>query len=386
MKNILVLLILAATFTSYTQSTFVQNIDVNGIQRSFRYYVPAIYSVDEAVPLVFNFHGYNSSAQEQEIYANFKPLADTANFIIVFPQGTIVNGSNGWNNFSSLNDLQEDLDFVDAMLDAIAMSHNVDQNRIYSTGMSNGGFMSYDLACYMSDRFAAIASVTGSMTPVHRNDCNAIHPTPILQIHGTSDAVVSINGGVSSINTLAIDELVSFWVNYNNCDPIAEYTMIPDIVELDNCTAEHYFYGGGSSGATVEYFKIIGGGHTWPSALPLGLLGNTNYDINACNEIWRFFSQYSLDNLPASVPILEEEIVLINIYPNPTANYINIEVSHLNGVLQLTDPTGKEVMRQTIDKFKTKVYIGKLSSGIYSYNYFNSEMNQYQTGKLIVEY
>lgn len=130
----------------------------NGLTREYRIYVPAIYNSTQAVPLLLNLHGYSSNNAQQQVYGNFTNIADTANFILIHPNGTIGNdGFRFWNSGFSASG-PDDVGFLLALIDTISAQYNIDPNRIYTTGMSNGGFMSYELAC-QTTRFAAIASV-----------------------------------------------------------------------------------------------------------------------------------------------------------------------------------------------------------------------------------
>jgi polyhydroxybutyrate depolymerase len=307
----------------------------DGLERTYIIYVPAIYDETSAVPLVINMHGLGSNANEQMIYGNFTSIADTANFIVVHPNGTEDGqGQTFWNSFSSVG--VDDVGFLSALIDDVSSQYNIDENCVYSTGMSNGGFMSYYLACNLSDRIAAIASVTGSMVIGLPESCNAQHPTPIMEIHGTSDGVVPYNG---SIISEPIDDVVDFWVSYNNCNPTAEFSEVPDIVTSDDCTAEHYVYSDGDMGSTVELYKVIGGDHSWPGAIIN--INVTNMDFSASKEIWRFFRKYKLDMLTSVSEVVNPE-KMFSIYPNPgNGNYtlsINTGTSY---DLQCYDSTGR---------------------------------------------
>ncbi len=372
---------LACILTATSQSNTTVNIDVNGVNRSYKIYVPAIYSSSNSVPLVFNFHGYTSNNAQQEVYADFRGIADTANFIIVHPQGLVMNGNTGWNNFSTVASAQGDLDFVEKMITQITAQYNINQNRIYSTGMSNGGFMSYDLACFMSARFAAIASVTGGMIPLHKNACQASHPTPVMEIHGTADDVVSYNG--ATVGSMPVDSLVKFWVNFNNCNATPTFTAVPNISTSDNCTAEHYVYSGGTHGATVELFKIIGGGHNWPGA-PISINGNTNMDINASKEIWRFFSQYKLNDLILKTGNIEKNPEIL-VFPNPTKNQVTIQLENSNdAVFKLFDATGRLMQSNVLTSGNNEISTTQLTSGVFMYTLTQNQV-VVQTGKLVKE-
>ena len=143
--------------------------------------------------LLFNLHGYNSSAIEQMNYTKFNDLANTKenNFILIHPQGAELNtlltyGSSHWNSGAwTVGSNVDDVGFIDTIIELVSQKYNLNQDRIYSTGMSNGGFMSYHLACNLSSKIAAIASVTGSMSIQTYESCNPTHPTSILQVHAT---------------------------------------------------------------------------------------------------------------------------------------------------------------------------------------------------------
>ena len=131
----------------------------------------------------------------------------------------------GWTSKSTINDL----DFVDTVIGLIKDKVQIDETRIYSSGMSNGGYMGYHLACNLSSKFAAIASVTGSMTNDTFNDCNPSHPTPILQIHGLLDFVVPYEGNAGS---KSIPDVIDYWVNYNSCSSDPEKVIKYDDYSL----------------------------------------------------------------------------------------------------------------------------------------------------------
>jgi polyhydroxybutyrate depolymerase len=297
MKKILTFLICLPLLT-LGQQTINESITHGGLQRDYILYVPASYSAATSVPLVFNFHGYTGSAYSQMWYGDFRTIADAEGFIIVFPEGTLDNsGISHW-NVGWGGSTVDDIGFTSALIDSISAEYSIKQDRVYSTGMSNGGFMSYQLACELSDRIAAIASVTGSMNMGWFNSCNPNHPMPVMEIHGTLDPTVSYN---SSSFTESIPDILDFWANLNNCNSTAIVTNIPNTSTTDGCTAEHQIWENGNNGSTVEHYKIIGGEHSWPGALfPNGV---TNQDIDASEKIWEFFNKYDINGLinPTSI-------------------------------------------------------------------------------------
>jgi polyhydroxybutyrate depolymerase len=285
MKKLILLIICLPLFT-LGQQTINASINHGGITRDYILYVPNSYVTGNQVPLVFNFHGYTSNATQQMWYGDFRAIADTAGFIIVHPEGTLDNsGATHWNvgwGGSTVNDIN----FTSTLIDSIASEYSINLDRVYSTGMSNGGFMSYQLACELSDRIAAIASVTGSMNPGWFNSCNPSHPMPVMEIHGTADPTVLYT---------TVPNIIDFWRGINNCNNTPVLTNMPDINIIDGCTAEHQIWENGSNGVAVEHYKIIDGEHSWPGApFPNGI---TNQDINAAEKIWEFFNKYDINGL-----------------------------------------------------------------------------------------
>lgn len=359
-KLILVLCFAASVLASKAQTTIVDSIFTGGQWRSYRLYVPAIYTGATARPLILNLHGYTSNAQQQQLYSNFMPIADTANFLMVYPNGTYSSGQRFWNaGISPL--LVDDIGFLSALIDSLDLQYNIDLNRVYSTGMSNGGYMSHTLACELSNRIAAIASVTGSIFNTQYGvNCHPTRPVPVMQIHGTADPTVPYAGNSSS---MPIDSVVKYWVTKNGCGPVASFSNVPNTSTTDGCTAEHYVHSGGLSGSSVEFYKIIGGLHTWPG-FPFGGSG-TNMDINASKEIWRFFNKYRL-NLLTSVAEADRQYSGIRVYPNPTSNELNIDFNRYNSSdlnIEITDLLGKIVLFEV--SAKTVISTGNMNPGVY---------------------
>ena len=217
---------------AFTGTTSSGTIVSGGLSREYRIYVPASYRAGTAVPLLFNLHGIGSNNIEQENYGDFRSIADTANFLVVHPNGTVNSfvGRN-WNTFSAPGSGGvDDVAFLADLLSDLSSKYTLDANRVYSTGMSNGGFMSYELACKLSSRIAAVASVTGGFTTSRLNACTPQHPTPIVEIHGTADGTVPYNGGgPQGINFASTPAVLNYWVQFNGCAPTPNVTMLPDI-------------------------------------------------------------------------------------------------------------------------------------------------------------
>ena len=305
------------------QTTVVGTIRSGGLVREYRLYVPAIYTrTTGPVPLLFNLHGYGSNNVQQEAYGDFRPIADTANFLVVHPNGTIdAANKRNWNTFGPRGTGIDDVAFISALLDTLATRYRIDPDRVYSTGMSNGGFMSYELACQLSGRIAAIGSVTGSMIASRMSSCAPGRPVPVIEIHGTDDGTVPYTGG-TAVNFVAIPTLLAHWVQVNGCNPTPTITAVPNTNTTDGSTAERQVWAGGRNGSTVEHFRIIGGGHTWPGSA--FVVGVTNLDISASREVWRFLRPYRLSRLALANRGAGPAATALSLYPNPTSDELTI--------------------------------------------------------------
>jgi len=283
-KHIGIILILTVSFLSCSKSDGerislkvqsgknTKELTVNGTTREYIIHIPENYTRKTPLPILLSFHGLSSNMEYNYNYTKFHELAESENFIVVHPNGI----SKRWST-SNLNNA--DIDFIITLLNQLEGIYNIDPNRIYSTGMSMGGFFSFNLACKLSDRIAAIGSVTGSMYQRAINSCTPSRPMPILQIHGTEDDIVPYSG---------IADVLDYWTNYNNTDTNPIKYNIPDINPNDGNTVERFDYLNGDKDVEVIHYKITGGGHKWP-----GYQGNM--DINASKEVWDFVKKFDLN-------------------------------------------------------------------------------------------
>ena len=302
-------------FSIFSQEAVQGTLLHDNLEREYILYIPNSYDGQEPYPLVLNLHGYTSNGGEQMIYSNLFEVADTANFLIVHPTGTLNTINEEFWNSGEIFEV-DDIGFLSELIDYLVLNYNIDSNRVYSTGFSNGGFMSYTLACELSDKIAAIASVTGSMITNQQNLCNPSRPIPVMQIHGTLDLTVPYFGNA---DIEPIEEVISHWVSFNNCDSNPIYSLVPDIITTDLCYAEHYKYLNGDNGSSVEFYKVINGGHTWPGAYVPFFGNNTNQDFKASEKIWEFFSKYDINGLidqsnNTEVQEINKKNILINTY------------------------------------------------------------------------
>lgn len=328
-----------------------------GINRTYSFYVPASYNPSHAVPLVIGLHGLGSSGANFAQYRDFRPIADTANFIMVHPDGSTMLGVRFWNYGNILGSTVDDVGFLEALIDTISAQYNINSQRIYSVGMSNGSFMSYCLACE-SDRFAAVAGVTGSMSVNMHNSCNPHHPTPIIHVHGTQDDTNPYEGTSTMIG---IDELIEFWINQNDCNTSPNTTPVPNVNTTDNATAIRYEYTGGINGNSVELFKVIGGGHSWPNCPMPNSNEVTCMDFDARVEIWRFFSQHG-----SHVTSIENHSnIEMNMWPNPTQGIIHFQApNHIITHVTVFDLHGREIEKLAMSNLQ-QIDISNVPAGVY---------------------
>ena len=254
------------------------------LDRDFMVYVPESYTHELTSAIVFVFHGFGGSNNQIMYNSNFNSIAERENFIVVYPQGSSFFGYphwnvGGWTNSSTTDDVS----LIDFLIELISQQYNINQNRIYATGMSNGGFFSFLLGCQLSNKFAAVASVTGSMTTETFNECSPERELSILQIHGTDDSIVTYNGN-SSIGSIGIPEVLNYWSSNNYCNN-SETTQINDSNPNDNFFIERVLFDGGVNGSVVDHYKVYGGEHVW----------FMSEDINSSELIWDFFSHHDLN-------------------------------------------------------------------------------------------
>ncbi len=277
----LVVIAFITTFESYTQQVINTTLQHDGKTRRYRLYIPASYDSNKASPLILNYHGFTNDINTQYNQSNFQQLAEANQFIFVTPEG--LGFLKGWAINNNFGGNEDDVGFTNSLIDKIESDYNINAKRIYATGFSNGGFFSYRLACELSNRIAAVASVAGSMTRrwITNNQCQPQHPTAVLQITGTNDNVISINGNGTNE---PIADVMEYWSSRNNGD------ATPEVIQLGGGSSRS-IWDNGDNGVTAEFIRVQGKGHSWNGG-----------GVNTSQEIWNFFSRFDIDGEIGSNP------------------------------------------------------------------------------------
>jgi polyhydroxybutyrate depolymerase len=285
------------------------------------------------MPVVFNLHGYTDNANDQMEYTRMNEVADTAGFIAVYPEGIYPGFNTGlYEPYLGLPNV-DDVGFISALIDTLKSEYDIDMGRIYSCGWSNGGMMTFKLACQLGHRFAAGGSVGGVMLDSIAAQCYTMGPFPVVMCHGTEDAVVPFDGG-GSPDHWSVQQTLDAWIQNNGCQVSGDVVSIPDLDPTDSCTVEKTTYRTGSGESRVILYKVVNGGHTWPQGLgDRPWLGNTNRDININAEMWNFFKEYQ--NPMVDVAFGEH----IEVYPV----YVSPQVGSLTITGSIRNPAGHPV-------------------------------------------
>ena len=367
-RTILLSCIIFLAFNLFGQQQLNRTLFFDGQNRSFIVYVPSSYDGSTQVPLVFNFHGGGGTSSDFINYENdMRPISDTANFIAVYPQAAVdpIDGSNSWLHKTPTT--HNDVNFIEAIIDTLSNDYNIDNDRVYACGYSEGGLFSYELGCRLNNRIASFASVSGSMlTESYRLDngfgsCSPIHPTAVLLIPGTSDGSFhSMYNGFQPYY-LSVNDITTYWANHNNTNLNPTITSLPNSNTSDGSTVEKRIWENGDNCVAVQELKVINGDHDWPGS-------SGNMDINASQEIWKFVSKYDINGLIncGSTDITTSNDVEFKIFPNPTSNIIYLNNLNKNSSnFQIFSSIGKLVMNGAINSTSLSIDISDLKPQLY---------------------
>lgn len=313
----------SAPAAALTPGNHTRVVQVDAMRRRYMVHVPPRYAASHATPVVIAYHGGGGNPESMIRLSGLNAKSDEAGFLVVYPYGTgplenqllTLNGG-GCCGYAMENKI-DDVAFTRALLDDLAKVANVDPDRVFATGLSNGGIMSHYVASELSDRIAAIAPVGG---PLMIDEPNAKRPVPVMHLHGTADAFAPFAGGYGKgsfgrskgvTDFRSVEHTIQAWVKRNGCkaEPVVE--PLPDKAD-DGMKVIRKTWTGGREGSEVVLIEIEGGGHTWPGKEPLvNMLGPSTLDISANDLMWDFFQKHPLaKNNPVTLPKTNKPIVI----------------------------------------------------------------------------
>lgn len=262
-----------------------------GQKRAYLLHVPKILPSDRPVPLVICLHGFAEWPAHVMRLSHWNQLADEFGFLVVYPRAS--GFPFRWRcggGFGKQEEQAQDVQFISDLIDQLKKEHNIDEARIYANGLSNGGGMSFLLACRLSERIAAIGGVAGAYG-LPWTDYKPKRPVPAIIFHGTEDPIVPFHPRSSGRFLMLPD--IPQWVlalaEHNGCQtnavPLAGSGSVSGVL-----------YPGGTNHADVVFYAATGGGHTWPGGKPMAefIVGKTTPDIDATRFMWSFFMEHPL--------------------------------------------------------------------------------------------
>jgi len=269
-----------------------------GRLQTYYLHTPKSYQSNHPMPLVLVFHGSRSSGRAIANATRFDELADQKGFIVVYPDG--INGR--WNqvrHYSSSQIDRNNASFISALIEHLQQIRNIDRQRIYATGFSSGAILTQTLACNLSDRIAAFASVAGTLPVNVAPSCKPQTPVSLLMINGKGDESVPYPGGkVDDVReVLSVPKTAEIWQQHNGCALNAKKVEpLANTVSNHSTKVEISRYSGCHGGAEVMLISVEGMGHSWPG----GASENAKQDqsirsgMNASQTIWDFFQRHAL--------------------------------------------------------------------------------------------
>ena len=257
-----------------------------GLQYSYVVHVPPSYDGTKRTPLLLNWHPYGTTALEQQFYTGTDILSDEQGFIVVYPTSPDKSWNGGTCCFNPDGGIpnHDDVGFARALVAEISRQACVDSKRIYSTGMSNGGFMSHRLACEAADLFAAVVPVASTMGVAN---CQPARPIAIMHHHGTEDLTIPYQASMFSAEGVGVAEMMGLWGARNGCKKGPDTTF-----QMGTVTCQTWSQC--MAGVLVTLCSSEGSGHCWPGAS--FCVGGKPFttDISATRDGWAFLKQFVL--------------------------------------------------------------------------------------------
>ncbi len=270
--------------------------------RTYQVYFPDEQFSEDTLPILFVLHGGGGNATDLQLstFNRFNELADLHGFIVVYPEGFEKQWNDGRDVSGIVTAWDENIDdvgFISEIVRLLSLDYRIDNDRIFTSGISNGGFMSSRLLCDRGDLFRGGAIITATLGESYLPSCSPQSGTSLLVLNGTEDPLVPYEGGQVTVLgqerglIISTEAYMLLWAGANGCESVPEITDRPD-TEDDGTTVQIYNYPSCNNQAVVQLYRIEGGGHTWPGAredLPEILVGRTTKEFVACDLIWDFF-------------------------------------------------------------------------------------------------
>lgn len=266
------------------------SITVDGRVRTALVHVPPQKPGIRGLPLVLAFHGRLGDGAGMRALTGMDAVADENGFLVVYPDGVERSWNDGRTTTPANAAGVDDVAFVRALLAAVQQDFGVDDDRIFATGMSNGGFLTQRLGCELAGTFAAIAPVASTLPRAQARRCDPDRALPVLMIAGTQDTLVPYDGNADWLSARASAKR---WRQWADC-PKPQEKAVPDR-RNDRTSTSVLVAKKCRGGAAVKLFTVEGGGHTWPGGLqyvPRAAVGRTARDFQASRVIWDFFAAH----------------------------------------------------------------------------------------------
>lgn len=284
-----------------------RNLTLNGLERVYRIYVPDSYTGKKRVPLIVLLHGGGSDGRRMDRFTGFNRIADDEGLILVAPDGVDRHWNDGRvaTGYKAHETDVDDVGFISRLIDLLSAEFQIDPDRVYVAGISNGGMMSIRLGLELPEKLAAIAPVVAALPEPMAQKTFKLQPIPVVIVNGTEDPLVPWSGGEVRFmrktmgRVLSTPDTVQFLVKHNKCSPEAVTVPLRDNDPSDGIRVfKSEYYGGADGGADVTLYAVEGGGHTWHGPRPLvqylppARIGRASRDFDATAEIWSFFQKH----------------------------------------------------------------------------------------------
>ena len=308
-----------------------KSFEFQGRRRTYIVHVPPAFDRSAALPLLIVLHGGVVNAFFTAYNTGMNAKADRERFIAVYPNGTgrledrILTWNVGFGFGYALRNNVDDVGFLRELIARTVREYGADPRRVYATGISNGGIMSYRLASEASDLVAAIAPVAGASAGRQRPGSPLVafpapaRPVSVVAFHGMQDHFIPYGGGKGAGLTnavyLPVQDSIDLWVGYDGC------STAPETWTSASGNITRHWYSGGKEGAEVALYTVRDGGHSWPGGVAIAVggavmrpgeeaargraragrlqrrfaerIGSTTTEISANDLMWEFFQRHT---------------------------------------------------------------------------------------------